>query len=223
MRKLFSLLALLCLVSLSAFAQASVPDQGTLDLFSSFDRDIHTVLDGLSPVLISYVMGPLNKVAVAVLVCVLASEGIRAVTSHQILNIDYLIKGFFLPYGFALVALKNWNTPILGFGHSFVGAFTDTAQEIAAYIDLSAMKILFQKCGEIQQALGDAPSFLDSGFGTYWIVMLCLIALKGVVFIVISSGYVGLGVGAVIGPLFVFFYLVPPTRHLWHSWVGAMI
>jgi type IV secretory pathway VirB6-like protein len=223
MRRFFFLLLLLSLASAAAFGQVSPADQDTVDVFASFDRDIHTALNGLSPILVSYVLGPLNKVAVALLVCVLASEGFRAVTHHQILNIDYLVKAFFLPYGFALVVLNGWNTPIPGLGHSFVGLFTDTSQEIAAYVDLSAMKMMFQKFGEIYKALGVSPSVLDDGFVTYWLVVGSMILVKTIVFLVTSFGFVALAVGSCIGPLFVFFYLFPPTRYLWHSWVGAMV
>lgn len=223
MRKASIFAALFCLGAAVAFGQSVSTDQKSLDLFSSFDKDIHTVLGGLSPILVSYVLGPLNKMAVALLVCVLASEGFRAVSQHQILNIDYLVKAFFLPYGFALLVLNNWNTPIPGLGHSFVGLFTDTAQELAAYVDLSAMNVLFAKFDDIYTTLGVAPSLWDSGFVTYWEVVGVMSLVKSIVFLVISGAFLALAVGACIGPLFVFFYFFPPTRYLWHSWVGAMI
>jgi hypothetical protein len=222
MKRLFWLLLLACSLSLTVFAQTT-PDPRDVDLFASFDRDIHRVLDPLAPVLISYVLGPLNKIAVVLFVCILASIGLQAATGYGSLNVEYIVRAFYLPYGFALLVLHNWNTPIPGLGHSFTGVFTDAAQEIAAYIDLSAMQILFSRCADIQDALGTSPSIFDSQFLTYWAMMGFLIMTKGAVFIVVSSAYVALAVGAVLGVLAVFFLVISPLRHLWYGWLGGMI
>jgi hypothetical protein len=50
-----------------------------------------------------------------------------------------------------------------------------------------------------------------------------LIAVKAAVFIIVSTGYVGVGIGACVGPIYLGFYIFPPLRHKWFGWVEFMI
>ena len=222
MKKLGWLMLLVSLSSVTIWADPTGPDPQDVQLEAALGRSIHQVLDVASPILINYVQGPLNKAAVALFVVVLFFAGLQAATQQSVINIEAIVRGFYVPYGFATFVMKNWNTPILGLGHSFTGLFTDAAQEIAAYIDVSALDMLSQKCADIQKALGSAPSILDAGFVIYWVTVGGLIGVQTIAFVVTSFAYIGLAVGVVWGLIALFFFVFPPTRWVWYGWVQTM-
>lgn len=209
------------------FAQTIVTPANT-DFFASFGRDIAHIVNGPAEYLVGYVSSALDHIALALLVVVLATAGWEAVSGSRFLNIDYIVRKFYVPYGLAVYFLAHWFTPIPGLGMSFIDLFTNLGEEISAHIDLSALDMLNQHFEKIRDSLGDGPGFstlFTGGFsGLYYIAVLAsMMIIKGVIFVVTAFGFVAVGVGAGIGPLFLLAYIIPPLRHFWFSWVNAMI
>src|SRR3982751_535405 len=136
MKQLLSLLSLVMLSGAAAFAQNGSPDPGQVVLYSSLDLAIHQVMNALGGVFYNYVREPLDKAAVALFVVTLAQAGLQSFTHYSIVNLDWILMRFFLPYGFARYVMNHWTVPIPGLGHTFPGLFIDAAQEMASYVNV---------------------------------------------------------------------------------------
>jgi hypothetical protein len=221
MKRFFPLLVMLSGATL--FAQNGVPDPGQVALESSLDLSIHQVMDSLSGVFYNYVRGPFNKATVALFVVVLVEAGLQSFTHHSVFNLGLLVWRFLVPCAFASYVMDHWAVPIPGLGHTFPGLFADTASEMAAYVNNSALITLSARCHDIQQALGWAPSIFDAGVVTYWVVLACLGLLQAVAFYITSIAFIALAVGSVWGLIAIAFYPFPPMRWLWSSWLRYMV
>jgi type IV secretory pathway VirB6-like protein len=224
-RRLSILMALLLLASSGAFAD---PNPELVGRLVSFGESVHAIVSGPAGYLVNLMLGVINKIAVALAVVVFATAGYEAATNHTVLNFDYILRKFYLPYGFSVFVLKHWLNPIPGLGVSFVQIFTNASQELSAYIDLSALDTMNTKLSELQVAIGPLPSWaaflIDPGkFAASAALEIFIILSKTITEVVTGFSYLGLGVGACLGPLFLFFYIFPPLRGLWFSWVNAMI
>lgn len=210
----------------SLFAQ-TVVTPGNVDFFASFGRDIVRIVTGPAQYLVGYVSSAIDHIALGLLVIVLATAGWEGVTGGRILNVDYIVRKFYVPYGITIFFLAHWFTPIPGLGMSFIDVFTDLGEEITAHIDLSALNLLNGHFQKIRDSLGDGPGLSNFADGSAWLfytgVLASMVFLKGVIFIVTAFGFLAIGVGAGLGPLFLLSYVVPPLRHFWFSWVNAMI
>jgi hypothetical protein len=219
MRRLSTLLSLALLSGALAFAQNGAPDPGQVALDSSLDLAIHQVMNGLGGLFYSYVRGPVDKAAVALFIVTLAQAGLQSFTHYSILNLDWILMRFFVPYGFARYVMDHWTVPIPGLGHTFPGLFTDAAQEMAAYVNNAALITLSARCHDIQQALGISPSIFDAGFVLYWVIFAGITAAQTVAFYITSVAFIALAVGGVWGLVAIAFYPFPPMRWLWSSWL----
>jgi hypothetical protein len=223
MKRPLSLLSLVMLSGVIVFAQNGSPDPGQVALYSSLDLAIHQVMNALGGVFYSYVRGPLDKAAVALFVVTLAQAGLQSFTHYSIVNLDWILMRFFLPYGFARYVMDHWTVPIPGLGHTLPGLFTDAAQEMAAYVNVFGMKTLSSLCHDIQQELGVSPSIFDAGFVTYWVTVAAITSFQTVAFYITSAAFIALAVGGVWGLIAVAFYPFPPMRWLYHSWLRYMV
>jgi TrbL/VirB6 plasmid conjugal transfer protein len=223
MKKLLPLLSLIMLSGVTALAQNGTPDPGEVELYSSLDLSIHSVMNVLGGVFYHYVRGPLDKAAVALFVVTLAQAGLQSFTRYSIINLEWLVERFYLPYGFARYVMDHWTVSIPGLGHTFPGLFTDAAQELAAYVNTSALDTLSSLCHDIQKALGVSPSIMDAGFTTYWVTVGGIISFQTVAFYITSVAFIALAVGGVWGLVAVAFYPFPPMRWLYQSWLRYMV
>ena len=222
-KKLFFLLSLMMLFGVTAFAQEGTPDPGEVALYSSLDLSIHSVMNVLGGVFYAYVRAPLDRAAVALFVVTLAQAGLQSFTRYSIINLEWVVERFYLPYGFARYVMDHWTVPIPGLGHTFPGLFTDAAQEMAAYINSSALNTLSSLCQDIRDALGISPSILDAGFVTYWVTFGGITSFQTVAFYITSVAFIALAVGGVWGLVAVAFYPFPPMRWLFQSWLRYMV
>jgi hypothetical protein len=200
-----------------------VNDQ-TIEYFSSFDQNLYQLVVQEANLFVPMMQQLVNYMAVALLVTVFATAGVEALLNRNILNIDYVVKKGVLPYIFATYVLQHWLNPIPGLGMSFVGIFTNTAADLAAMAHLKQLDVLDSLLLGIRDQIGPwsilkAPTDIIA----WAAITTFLIAIKAAVFIITSTGFVGVGVGACIGPIYLGFYMFPPLRHKWFGWVEAMI
>ena len=219
-------LALLCpLAALALHAQSPVPSDGeTVDLYSSFDKDLYNLVIGTAPIYTAVAITFVNKLAAWLLVTVFAAAGWEAISHRSMINLDYVAKKFVIPYLFSLLILTHWVTPIPGLGMSFVGIFTNISSDLAAQAHVNALDTMNSLLLNIRDQIGPWAMITGPVNILAWCVVTTLmIFVKAVVMFVVATGVVGVGVGACIGPIFVIFYMFPPLRQKWFSWVEAMI
>lgn len=196
----------------------------TVEYFASFDRNLFQLVVSQANLYVPLAQNFVNNIAVALLVVVLATAGWEAISHQALLNIDYVAKKMVIPYMFITYVLQHWLNPIPGLGISFVGIFTNTAADLAAMAHLQSLDTLNALLLSVRDQIGPWSILKVPTEVIAWaMITTFLIVIKAVVFIIISTGYVGVGIGACIGPIYACFYMFPPLRHKWYGWVEAMI
>jgi len=101
--------------------------------------------------------------------------------------------------------------------------FSTTARSMAGLIDLSALNQLVLQVQAITSGL-EKPGFTDIiGIVVYVYTLIQMGIIQAVLFFVTSFGFVAIGVGSLLGPLFIPFYMWPTQAGKFYRWLDFMI
>ena len=154
----------------------------------------------------------------------IAWHGIRMMLDREGLG-DHLF-GFaklllFISFGYALIAF--YETPIPGIGVSFSNLITDQTHHFATVLDARSLEMMFdhldQLWGHFVQP--DAWSILANLL--YWLMLIVLTLAKVISLAIVAFGLIASAVCALLGPIFVPFFIVPKLDWLFWSWLKAFI
>src|SRR6266566_4631579 len=151
-------------------------------------------------------------------------QGVRMMLSQDSLG-EHMF-GFaklllFIAFGYALVAF--YESPIPGIGVSFSNLITDQAHDFANILDARSLELTFDHLDELWQHFiqPDAWSILANLL--YWLLLIIVTLAKVLSLAVVSFGLIGSAVCALLGPIFVPFFIVPKLDFLFWSWLKAFI
>lgn len=125
----------------------------------------------------------------------------------------------------AEMMLRFYNAP-MPFSHlSFSQFFPEAFRQFASAINLSGMNTLSTQVEAIVEALqSSSPSIWNGAeFFVYIIVSGAMISIQGILFAVTILGPVGIGLGALLGPIFIPWLAVPRMAWLFWNWLNFMI
>jgi hypothetical protein len=219
-RIFFLLLAFLLPMALSA--QAFNPPQADVDEFSWLSNTLDRVVTPDSTVVVNYVLGILNKIAIGLLVFTIVVMTYESISHRTVFNIDYFARTFLFPYVVVFTVVTHWNSPIPGLGYNVHQLFTVLGSELAARIDISSIDQLSDAINSLHAQTPSPDSWSITENIGYWVIFGILGIVKGVIFAITSTAFVALAVGAIIGPIPALLYLWPPTRHWWQNWLHYM-
>ncbi|MGA7410968.1 MAG: type IV secretion system protein [Bryobacteraceae bacterium] len=208
----------------SLMAQGPIPaTQSTLDMISWVTTAITQLVTTNVGVFVADGFILAKLIAIYLLMVRGATYTMRAMTMHWPMTpLDDL--GLFIGKFLAVLAMLHYySNPLPGVAFSFHQIFSETARHMAALIDLSILDQLVQRIQAITSGL-EKPGFTDIiGIIVYVYTLIEMGIVQAVLFFVTSFGFVAIGLGSLLGPLFIPFYMWPTQAGKFYRWLDYMI
>jgi len=151
-------------------------------------------------------------------------EGVRMMLSQESLSehmFSFAKLLMFVSFGYALIAF--YESPIPGIGVSFSNLITDQAHAFANILEARSLELMFDHLDELwgRFVQPDAWSILANLI--YWLLLIVVTIAKAVSLAIVAFGLIASAVCALLGPIFVPFFIVPKLDWLFWSWFKAFI
>jgi len=127
----------------------------------------------------------------------------------------------FISFGYALIAF--YESPIPGIGVSFSNLITDQAQAFANILDARSLELVFDHLDQLWQQFVQPDAWSILANLVYWLLLIVVTVAKVVSLAVVAFGLIASAVCALVGPIFVPFFIVPKLDWLFWSWFKAFI
>ena len=194
--------------------------QPALNLVPTIQQAISTLLTTHEPEFLRFGQGLFAALATIVI----AWQGIRLMFSHEGLNeqlFDFAKLLLFVSFGYGLIAF--YESPLPGIGVSFSNLITDQAYYFQSVLEARSFDNIYQHLDELSDHFlqPDAWSILANLI--YWTVLVLIAVAKALSLAVISFGLIASAVCALVGPIFVPFFIVPKLDYLFWGWLKAFI
>src|SRR5919108_3323732 len=126
-----------------------------------------------------------------------------------------------ISFGYALIAF--YESPLPGIGVSFSNLLTDQAHAFANILDARSLELVFDHLDTLwaQFVQPDAWSILANLL--YWLLLIVVTLAKVISLAIVAFGLIGSAVCALLGPIFVPFFIVPKLDWLFWSWFKAFV
>jgi hypothetical protein len=151
-------------------------------------------------------------------------HGIRMMLSQESLG-EHMF-GFakllvFISFGYALIVF--YEAPLPGIGVSFSNLITDQAHMFANILDARSLELVFDHLDNLwgHFVQPDAWSILANLL--YWLLLIVVTIAKVISLAIVAFGLIASAVCALLGPIFVPFFIVPKLDWLFWSWFKAFV
>src|SRR5713101_3747847 len=198
----------------------SMPPQPHLAIVGTIQQAISSLLTTYEPEFLR--LGYSMFVAFATILIVW--HGIRVMLGGESLGENMF--GFaklllFISFGYAIVAC--YESPIPGIGVSFSNLITDQAHDLANILDARSLELVFDHLDQLWQHFVQPDAWSILANLIYWLLLILITLAKGVSLAVVAFGLIASAVCALVGPIFVPFFIVPKLDWLFWSWLKAFI
>jgi type IV secretory pathway VirB6-like protein len=151
-------------------------------------------------------------------------QGIKVMLTREPLGdqmFDFAKLLLFISFGYALIAF--YESPIPGIGVSFSNLVTDQAHVFANILDARSLELVFDHLDTLwgQFVQPDAWSILANLL--YWLLLIVVTIAKVVALAIVAFGLIASAVCALLGPIFVPFFIVPKLDWLFWSWFKSFV
>jgi hypothetical protein len=130
---------------------------------------------------------------------------------------------FLMEYALTVLIAANilhyYSAPLPGVGLSFHQLFPAMAQELANNIDMKRLDVFFGKVGAVLLGTHPPAQWDFAMYPVYWVVEFLMWIVQAALYGATGIGFIALGVGNLVGPLFVPFLIVPVLSHLFWNWL----
>jgi hypothetical protein len=154
----------------------------------------------------------------------IAWQGIRIMLSGESLNESLF--GFaklllFISFGYSLIAF--YESPLPAIGVSFSNLITDQTHYFSNILDARSLEMIFEHLDELWAHFiqPDAWSILANLL--YWLLLIVVTLAKVISLAIVAFGLIASAVCALLGPIFVPFFIVPKLDWLFWSWFKAFV
>lgn len=127
----------------------------------------------------------------------------------------------FISFGYAFIAF--YEAPIPGIGVSFSNLITDQAHYFLGVLEARAFDNIYRHFDELADHFLQPDAWAILANLMYWSMLLLLALAKAVSLGVVSFGLVATAVCALLGPIFVPFFIVPKLDWLFWGWLKSFI
>ena len=194
--------------------------QPRLAIVGSIQQAITTMLTTYEPEFLRF--GYSLFVAFATILIVW--QGVKIMLTGESLGdhmFDFAKLLLYVSFGYALIAF--YESPIPGIGVSFSNLVTDQAHVFANILDARSLELVFDHLDTLwgQFVQPDAWSILANLL--YWLLLIVVTLAKVVALAIVAFGLIASAVCALLGPIFVPFFIVPKLDWLFWSWFKAFI
>jgi hypothetical protein len=194
--------------------------QPRLAIVGSIQQAISTMLTTYEPEFLRF--GYSMFIAFATILIVW--QGIKMMLTREALG-DHMFEFakllLFVSFGYALIAF--YESPIPGIGVSFSNLVTDQAHVFANILDARSLELVFEHLDALwgQFVQPDAWSILANLL--YWLLLIVVTLAKVVALAIVAFGLIASAVCALLGPIFVPFFIVPKLDWLFWSWFKSFV
>ena len=127
----------------------------------------------------------------------------------------------FIAFGYAMIAY--YASPIPGIGSSFSDLITDQALYLAGLISARSVQNAQESLNTLWNALEQPDAWSILANLLYWLMLIVIGLAQFALLFVICFGLIASAVCALLGPLFVPFFIVPTLEWLFWGWLKAFV
>lgn len=127
----------------------------------------------------------------------------------------------FIAFGYSFIAY--YESPIPGIGISFSNLITDQAHVFANILDARSLELIFAHLDELWEHFVQPDAWSILANLLYWLLLIVVTLAKALSLAVVAFGLIASAVCALLGPIFVPFFIVPKLDWLFWSWLKAFI
>ena len=155
---------------------------------------------------------------------VLAWHGIRMMLSGRELNEQiYSFAKLMLTVSFGYAMIAYYESPIPGIGSSFSNLITDQTGYLASLISARSIQNAQQSLATLWSALEQPDPWSILANLLYWGMLIVIGLAQFALLFVMSFGMIASAVCALLGPLFIPFFIVPTLEWLFWGWLKAFV
>ena len=194
--------------------------QPSLNLLPTVQQAITNLLTTYEPEFLRFGYG----LFLAFATIVLAWQGIRMMFSHDGLGeqmFDFAKLLLFVSFGYALITF--YEAPLPGIGVSFSNLITDQAFYFQSVLEARAFDNIYRHFDELADHFMQPDAWSILANLIYWTVLLLVALAKALSLAVIAFGLIASAVCALLGPIFVPFFIVPKLDWLFWGWLKSFI
>ena len=126
-----------------------------------------------------------------------------------------------IAFGYAMIVY--YEAPIPGFGVSFSNLITDQTSYLASLIGARSVQAAQQTLNDLWNALEQPDAWSILANLLYWLMLIVIGLAQFALLFVICFGLIASAVCALLGPLFVPFFIVPTLEWLFWGWLKAFV
>jgi hypothetical protein len=127
----------------------------------------------------------------------------------------------YISFGDAMIVY--YATPIPGLGHSFSTLITDQTAYLAALISARSIQDAQQSLNTLWNALQQPDAWSILANLLYWTLLIVIALAQFALLFVVCFSMIASAICALVGPLFVPFFIVPTLEWLFWGWLKAFI
>lgn len=154
----------------------------------------------------------------------IAWYGIRMMLTNDALGANIFAFArllLFMSFGYAMIAF--YESPIPGVGISFSNLITDQTHYLANILDARSLELTFEHLDKLWSHFIQPDPWSILANLVYWLLLIVVTVAKVVSLAIVAFGLIASAVCALIGPLFVPFFIVPQLDWLFWSWLKSFI
>jgi len=188
---------------------------------------IPTIQQAISSLLLTYEPEFLRlglRLFMSLATILLAWHGIQMMFSREGLGdamFEFAKLLLFVSFGYAMIAF--YESPIPGIGVSFSNLITDQAFYLQSILETRAFDNIYQHFDELSDHFVQPSALAILANLIYWMVLFLIACAKAVSMAVVAFGLIASAVCALLGPLFVPFFIVPKLDWLFWGWFKAFV
>jgi hypothetical protein len=190
------------------------------DPIGTVQQAINTLLDTQEPQFI----GIGNRLFLAFAVILIVWHGIRMMlawreSGEHMFSFAKLL--LVLSFGYAMIAF--YESPIPGIGSSFSNLITDQTAYLASIISAHSVQNAQESLNTLWNALEQPDAWSILANLLYWLMLIVIGLAQFALLFVVSIGMIASAICALVGPLFVPFFIVPTLEWLFWGWLKAFV
>src|SRR6266481_1195632 len=199
-----------------------MPPEPRLATIATIQQAITSLLTTYEPTFLTFDLTFFRSIAVILIVW----HGLKMMFTQQTVATPEHMFEFaklllFISFGYALIAY--YESPIPGVGVSFSNLITDQAANFANVLDARSLELTFDHLDELWQRFVQPDAWSILANLLYWLLLIVVTLAKVVSLAVVAFGLIASAVCALVGPIFVPFFIVPKLDFLFWSWFKAFI
>jgi hypothetical protein len=196
------------------------PPTPRLALIASVQNAITSLLTTYEPEFVRFGL----TLFLAFAAILIAWQGVRMMFKADTLGdqlFDFARLLLFIAFGYALI--RFYEEPLPGIGVSFTNLITDQTHYFATVLDARSLELTFQHLDDLWSRFIQPDPWAILPMLFYWTLLVAVLLAKVISLAVVAFGLIAGAVCALLGPIFVPFFIVPKMDWLFWSWFKAFI